>query len=590
MPIRVVSQDTQAPTQPGGFAVTAPGTGGLRLDWTASTDGPAGSAGGSGLRGYRVFRANTPAGPFSQIALVEVDQPRTYSDLSVSQGVSRSYYIDAIDNAGNVSTPTTVQSATAADTTAPTAPVISATPLSASSIEVAIVTPATDTGSGVAGYDLEYKRAVDTNWSVSGTNLPIGDYPRAVSLLPASTLHDFRSRARDQVGNIGPYSAVVQATTLASGGGSDPYPWYPALDLNTIPFHQAAGVWGPRQIIQAPAAPVITAGSVNVSTPAALIAAAATPGRVINVTASMGDVFMIQIGTIRDLDIVLQAGVHIGNLYIGSTFFGDTVQRVRVRAADGVSATNCSVNYITGGGTVMEDLIFSGIGIRGRGTAGIYLIGVNRMCFVNCVGRSDQEFALIGPTHCVIAGCNFASGFERDQFGDSVRWGLRAGGAEGGTGPYVIVNTRSESLSVVGDRSYHRIRFHPRVGGGQSYFYAANNTLVDSSEARGLWVEVIGANGASDTITAAWAINSNAYLRFRNVNPFYSESYVLRAVQNYARATGVNFYGDITLGVQQGANAASAAADKDHTTGCTFNPWQEPPAWGFPGSPLLLPT
>lgn len=219
MAVTIISTDTQAPTQPGVFAVTAPGTGGLRLTWTPSTDGPPGPSGGSGLRGYRVFRANVPAGPFAQIALVEHDQPNDYTDLSVPQGASRSYYIDAIDNAGNVSTPTAVGTATAADTTPPTAPSINATALSTTSVEIALVVPATDSGSGVSGYDLEFKRSVDSTWTVHVTNLAPGSFPRVISGLTAATGYDFRPRARDAVGNIGPYGSVVQATTQSGAGG-----------------------------------------------------------------------------------------------------------------------------------------------------------------------------------------------------------------------------------------------------------------------------------------------------------------------------------------------------------------------------------
>lgn len=385
---------------------------------------------------------------------------------------------------------------------------------------------------------------------------------------------------------------AVRAAVASGGGGGDPYPWYPALDLNQIPFHVGAGTHGAQQVIEAPSAPVNSNGSTSVSTVSAFEAAAGTTGRIINVTASMGDVFLDD-STLHDLDIVLGSGVHIGTLSIGNGVESgspSSVQRIRIRAADGVSATQCSVNALRSNGSVVQDLIFDGIGMRGRGAAPFYMTLPNRVAMVNCVARADQELALIGPTNFVIAGCNFASGYEPDPGGSATRWTLRAGAGEGGTGPFIVYNSRIESLSGVGDRSYHRLRFHPRVGGGQMYLWASNNVYVDSREARGVWVELVGINNLTDRVTSAWAINSTAYLRYLNSGAYYSESYSLQAVQNVARATGVTFYGDLTLTDQQGVNATSLAADADHTTGCTFNAWQDPPAWGGPGSPLLLPT
>lgn len=118
-----------------------------------------------------------------------------------------------------------------ADMNAPSAPTITASATSSSTISVALSVPATDP-SGVASYRLEYKRSIDSTWSLDGATLTAGQFPRSVAGLSASTSYDFRASATDVRGNVGAYSAISQATTQSAGGGS--------LDLSWLP---SAGQW-----------------------------------------------------------------------------------------------------------------------------------------------------------------------------------------------------------------------------------------------------------------------------------------------------------------------------------------------------------
>jgi hypothetical protein len=93
--------DNVAPTAPSGLTATG-GKRKITLSWTASTDNV-------GVTGYRVFRAASAAGPFSQIATTT---GTTYTD-SLATGTTRSYYVQATDAAGNVSPASNTASATA---------------------------------------------------------------------------------------------------------------------------------------------------------------------------------------------------------------------------------------------------------------------------------------------------------------------------------------------------------------------------------------------------------------------------------------------------------------------------------------------
>jgi lysophospholipase L1-like esterase len=96
--------DLTAPTAPTGLKATAAKRK-VNLSWSASTD-----AGGSGLAGYRVWRATAgSSGPFSAIATTTT---ASYSDPAVASAVPYWYRVTAVDGAGNESQPSGVAAAT----------------------------------------------------------------------------------------------------------------------------------------------------------------------------------------------------------------------------------------------------------------------------------------------------------------------------------------------------------------------------------------------------------------------------------------------------------------------------------------------
>lgn len=101
-----------------------------------------------------------------------------------------------------------------ADTQGPTAPIITASAASNTSITVNRTTPSTDI-SGILNYETQRSLAGAGSWTTFDTS---SSNPVIATGLSAGISYDFRQRATDTQGNIGSYSSVVSATT--TGGSS----------------------------------------------------------------------------------------------------------------------------------------------------------------------------------------------------------------------------------------------------------------------------------------------------------------------------------------------------------------------------------
>ena len=109
--------DTTAPSTPTNLAASAVSSSQINLSWTASTDNV-------GVTGYNVYRGGVQVGTPSGTS---------YSDTGLTPSTAYSYYVRAVDAAGNVSGNSNTASATTqAGTPAPTV-TISANPTSVSS-------------------------------------------------------------------------------------------------------------------------------------------------------------------------------------------------------------------------------------------------------------------------------------------------------------------------------------------------------------------------------------------------------------------------------------------------------------------------
>ena len=87
--------DTSPPTQPTGLLAIAKSSSQIDLSWASSTDIAASSTQASGVTGYKIFRNGVPLP--QQVAGL------SYSDTGLSQNTTYSYYIKAVDAAGNES-------------------------------------------------------------------------------------------------------------------------------------------------------------------------------------------------------------------------------------------------------------------------------------------------------------------------------------------------------------------------------------------------------------------------------------------------------------------------------------------------------
>jgi fibronectin type 3 domain-containing protein len=196
------------PSLPGNLVATSPSSTEIDLSWVASTE-TAGS-----IANYWVERClGANCSNFTQVG---TSAATSYKDTGLTNGSTYSYRVRSVDASSNLSPYSNLASATAAtpDTQPPTAPgSLAATAPSSSQINLSW-TAATD-NVGVTGYNIErcqgsgctlfFRVAVATGTTYSDTGLA------------ASTTYVYRVRAADAAGNLGPYTAVASATTLASG-------------------------------------------------------------------------------------------------------------------------------------------------------------------------------------------------------------------------------------------------------------------------------------------------------------------------------------------------------------------------------------
>ncbi|WP_415060689.1 reprolysin-like metallopeptidase [Flavobacterium sp.] len=186
--------DTTAPTAPTNLTAAGTTQTSTNLSWTASTDNV-------GVTGYDVYRDGS---------LLASVTGTTYTATGLTASTTYSFFVRAKDAAGNVSgnsntVSVTTQSAPAPDTTAPTAPTLSALGTTQTSTNLSW-SGATD-NVGVTGYDV-YQNGTFLASTTATTYVATG--------LTASTAYTFNVRAKDAAGNISVNSNTVSVTTLAN--------------------------------------------------------------------------------------------------------------------------------------------------------------------------------------------------------------------------------------------------------------------------------------------------------------------------------------------------------------------------------------
>jgi RHS repeat-associated protein len=206
--------DTIPPSAPTGLSVSASVANQFTLNWTASSDNV-------GVATYRVERCQGA----SCTAFVEVATPNTapYWDSGLARATTYRYRMRAADAAGNLSTYSSIASATTlngADTTQPTAPT-NLVALAVSPNQINLTWTASTDNAGVVGYRVMRCTAPVCLFSqFSQIGNPTGTSFSDTGLSPKTQAQYF-VYATDAAGNTAP-SAIATATTLDTNAPSTP--------------------------------------------------------------------------------------------------------------------------------------------------------------------------------------------------------------------------------------------------------------------------------------------------------------------------------------------------------------------------------
>jgi chitodextrinase len=141
----VQTKDISPPTIPTNVKATATSWQQISLSWSASTD-----VGSAGMSGYRVYRGNT---------LIASPTTTSYVDQGLSGSTSYTYYVSAVDKAGNesaVSAPAPTTTLQVPDTTPPSVPTnLKGTAVSGTWINLTWNASQDNVGgTGLAGYEI----------------------------------------------------------------------------------------------------------------------------------------------------------------------------------------------------------------------------------------------------------------------------------------------------------------------------------------------------------------------------------------------------------------------------------------------------
>lgn len=184
--------DSELPSTPSNLVLNSTTAGSANLSWTPSTDN-------IGVSYYKIFvngnfNSNSPT------------QTATVSGLS--QGTEYSFYVVAVDAAGNNSLPSnTVTGTTLTDNEAPTAPT-NLNVLSVGTNNIAVQWTAATDNNEVTSYDIFVNGVMYGSTSATTTN---------IANLEPTTAYSVYVVAKDAAGNISPVSNTVTATTQSIG-------------------------------------------------------------------------------------------------------------------------------------------------------------------------------------------------------------------------------------------------------------------------------------------------------------------------------------------------------------------------------------
>lgn len=196
----IVDEGSTVPSAPGSPAAAAQPSGKVRVSWAAPT-----SDGGSGVTAYDVYESTTGGLLGARVASVGASST-VWASGSLTNGAS--YYFEVVARNINGAGPASTQVSAVADASAPVVTVTSPSTLFQLGTAVTVRYGASDTVSGVASYDVQYRAA---SW-----NSGFGGYTTVSSATTATSRsmtgapgreYCFHVRARDRAGNVSAWSA-----------------------------------------------------------------------------------------------------------------------------------------------------------------------------------------------------------------------------------------------------------------------------------------------------------------------------------------------------------------------------------------------
>jgi chitodextrinase len=205
--------DRSAPTTPANLIVTSITDTTVSLKWEASTDN-------SGVLSYRVRITNLNNSAYNSLATVSQSQT-SYTATYLAPNSSYTFTVYAVDGSGNQSANSNVASAkTLADTTPPTTPVMEATVLGPSQVQLTWTKSTDDVANNCCAYSFNMNGSPLTqniNWAAA----PTGKLSVIIRHLHPGTTSSFSVGASDYTGNVAT-SNIVDAMTPPSSDVTAP--------------------------------------------------------------------------------------------------------------------------------------------------------------------------------------------------------------------------------------------------------------------------------------------------------------------------------------------------------------------------------
>ena len=208
----VVTVDSLPSHSPGSF----------KVEWSGTDTAPSGCE-PSGIAYYDVqYRVNGG----SWVAWQTQTTNTSATIESAANGRLYEFRARAVDNAGNAQPFGIVQASTRIDTVAPVAEVVDMDAYTFSSFFL-VQWIGSDNLSGIASYDVQW-RTSNGNWQTLITNTPDTSFQFTGG--QNRTTYEFRARARDEVGNVQPFSDEAQTeTTVFTHADATVLPFEPLI-------------------------------------------------------------------------------------------------------------------------------------------------------------------------------------------------------------------------------------------------------------------------------------------------------------------------------------------------------------------------